>query len=741
MRKVIPVPLDAIHPGDLSSSEDFNPQLKRSLRFADSGLESQFQQYIRRTDLPLTACFPSLKERLLVFGLTVMLAALLAVAGCAVSYFRKEQTGKVLAVQCGGLLVLICATMVLLGLVYLLYARIRVSLMTTLLVVLFPVVAFSLLDSAVASALLTEGDLPHTTVTSFVPIAMVFVAASQLLVCDYLLHIVVCSGAAVIHAAIKLATLAHNPFSPILESAALGLIALLLTRRMYQIEHALRLNWVSEIQVQSAFPVSPKKASLSSVGHSSISLTTDWEEILERMTGASQVLMEACGVVVHHDLRHKLKAVGRDLNTIAAKLAAEGPNLFHIKMEQLNQDIDEEDKAFVQQNFMTARMSDVNFKSTTQHLVEQQTVSPTMFTEYQLSELLSVLNQMGKNWNFDMFFVHEVTEGKSLSVAGRFCLSKFNLASKFSISEQVAIKYFQALENGYKQNPYHNSCHGADVLNSTLFLYQNSEVITFMIELEILGSVVACLGHDVGHSALNNRFLVNSRNELAVFYNDTSVLENMHASTTYSLMLPADQNLLQTLDNDQWTIVRKVVLKMILATDMSRHFELLGNFKSTHITSTTSALCKPDERLGVFEVAIKCADIGHAAKAVELHEKWTLLVCEEFFQQGDTEKKMGLPVSMYCDRETTDIAKVTPTQSQMGFIQNIVLPLFESLNVFLSSPAIESFCIQQLRENMAHWEKKTERKRHYTVKSLVKGAAVPNEFSKLSAKIHHPKRM
>ena len=77
----------------------------------------------------------------------------------------------------------------------------------------------------------------------------------------------------------------------------------------------------------------------------------------------------------------------------------------------------------------------------------------------------------------------------------------------------------------------------------------------------------------------------------------------------------------------------------------------------------------------------------------------------------------------------------------MGFIQNIVLPLFESLNVFLSSPSIDSFCIQQLRENVAYWEKKTVRKRHYTVKSLIKGAVLPNEFHRLSDKIHQQKRM
>ena len=291
--KVIPMPLDAIHPGDLSSSEDFNPQIKCSLRFLDSTLENQFQLYIRRNDLPLTTCLPSLKERLIVFGLTVMLATCLAAAGYVVTYFREEQQGRVLAAQCGGLMVLLCATVVLSALIYLLYSRIRLSVCTTILIVVFPVVVFSLLDSTVASALLTTDDLPEATITSFVPIAIVFAAASQLMVCDYLLYLAICLGTAAIHAAIRVAAVPANPFSPILESAALWFIALILTRRMYYTEQALRLNWVSEIHIQSALPISPKKASLSSVGHSSLSLTTDWEEILGRVTSASQKQIEA----------------------------------------------------------------------------------------------------------------------------------------------------------------------------------------------------------------------------------------------------------------------------------------------------------------------------------------------------------------------------------------------------------------------------------------------------------------
>ena len=44
---------------------------------------------------------------------------------------------------------------------------------------------------------------------------------------------------------------------------------------------------------------------------------------------------------------------------------------------------------------------------------------------------------------------------------------------------------------------------------------------------------MAVLGHDVGHPGLNNRFLVNNSENLAVIYIDVSVLENMHAGATF----------------------------------------------------------------------------------------------------------------------------------------------------------------------------------------------------------------
>jgi len=52
--------------------------------------------------------------------------------------------------------------------------------------------------------------------------------------------------------------------------------------------------------------------------------------------------------------------------------------------------------------------------------------------------------------------------------------------------------------------------------------------------------------------------------------------------------------------------------------------------------------------------------------------KWGLLVTEEFFNQGDEELKLGLPIGILNNRKTCNIAK-----NQTGFIDWIVIPIFK----------------------------------------------------------------
>ena len=60
---------------------------------------------------------------------------------------------------------------------------------------------------------------------------------------------------------------------------------------------------------------------------------------------------------------------------------------------------------------------------------------------------------------------------------------------------------------------------------------------------------------------------------------------------------------------------------MVLHTDMSRHFELLGNFRTRASILHDINIENIEDRTFILIICLKCADIGHSAKIFPLHEK------------------------------------------------------------------------------------------------------------------------
>ena len=117
----------------------------------------------------------------------------------------------------------------------------------------------------------------------------------------------------------------------------------------------------------------------------------------------------------------------------------------------------------------------------------------------------------------------------------------------------------------------------------------------------------------------------------------------------------------------------------------------------------------------VYSIILKSADIGHTAKPLELHQVWTYKVVEEFYCQGDLEREHSLPISMYCDRLTTDLAK-----SQYGFIKNIAFPMFRILSTYLNSPRFNETILTQIKDNKKFW-KAGGGNRRYTLHTKKRG--------------------
>ncbi len=63
-------------------------------------------------------------------------------------------------------------------------------------------------------------------------------------------------------------------------------------------------------------------------------------------------------------------------------------------------------------------------------------------------------------------------------------------------------------------------------------------------------------------------------------YNDESVLENHHLAVAFKILQHESRDILKNLTKKQRQIIRKMVIDMVLATDMSKHMSLLAELKT-----------------------------------------------------------------------------------------------------------------------------------------------------------------
>ncbi|XP_076976397.1 dual specificity calcium/calmodulin-dependent 3',5'-cyclic nucleotide phosphodiesterase 1C isoform X5 [Tamandua tetradactyla] len=274
-------------------------------------------------------------------------------------------------------------------------------------------------------------------------------------------------------------------------------------------------------------------------------------------------------------------------------------------------------------------------------------------------------------WSFDVFSLNEASGDHALKFIFYELLTRYDLISRFKIPISALVSFVEALEVGYSKhkNPYHNLMHAADVTQTVHYLLYKTGVANWLTELEIFAIIFSAAIHDYEHTGTTNNFHIQTRSDPAILYNDRSVLENHHLSAAYRLLQEDEEmNILINLSKDDWREFRTLVIEMVMATDMSCHFQQIKAMKT--------ALQQPEaiEKPKALSLMLHTADISHPAKAWDLHHRWTMSLLEEFFRQGDREAELGLPFSPLCDRKSTMVA-----QSQVGFIDFIVEPTFTVL--------------------------------------------------------------
>lgn len=197
--------------------------------------------------------------------------------------------------------------------------------------------------------------------------------------------------------------------------------------------------------------------------------------------------------------------------------------------------------------------------------------------------------------------------------------------------------------------------------------------------------VVAAAAHDVNHSGQNNAFHVATQSEYAIQYSDQSVMEMHHLAVTFRLLQRDDLNIFYGLTTPKKKEARRLIIDMILATDLGKHFQLINDYK-LKLDSKENSLEIPD----MLQIALKAADIGHAVKPVHIHQKWTELISEEFFLQGDMERELGMEVPQFMDRTVACIPKSQIVSRPFFYPSTSTPPSFNSMTCISSSHFLES---------------------------------------------------
>ena len=273
--------------------------------------------------------------------------------------------------------------------------------------------------------------------------------------------------------------------------------------------------------------------------------------------------------------------------------------------------------------------------------------------------------------DFNIFeFESKVGQKNTLLMIGTYIYKKFDFSK--IIKEIKFVNWSKKIAAGYSRSiPYHTDLHASDV-TQTCFLYllqDGVKEISQVDNIDICCLILSCICHDFKHGGLNNNFLRLTKDKLAVRYNDISILENMHISETFKLINTYSEcDIFNGVDKNTYEKMRKKMIFCVLSTDManhSKHMDFMKKVIANNNINNNNNKNKEEDNQEFLNLLIHSADISNPTKPFNIYLKWAKLVVEEFCQQGDKEKELGLVCTN--DRNTIQLSK-----NQIGFIDYVV---------------------------------------------------------------------
>lgn len=306
------------------------------------------------------------------------------------------------------------------------------------------------------------------------------------------------------------------------------------------------------------------------------------------------------------------------------------------------------------------------------------------------------------SWNFDIFKLERMIPEGHMAFVGLKVMRALDLLAPFSIDKQRLVQYLYAVERGYwAENAYHNASHGTDVVQACYYFLTTAGMARHFEPHDLFAVLMGAAVHDLDHPGVNNNFEIAIRSDKALIYNDRSPLENHHISRAFVLLRNDELNLFHKTSPKDLNEIRRVMIEVVLATDLKEHFAIVGQLKNM-VKSRPYDKTNKDDRMLLLRSVIKCGDVNNPTKAQAQMDLWTDRFLEETYAQGDRERELKLPISAFMDRYSPNVPKL-----ELGFIDFLVRPLFAVFDEFHQGHGVihDTVCAQ-LEENYKLWKKR-----------------------------------
>ncbi|XP_077868875.1 LOW QUALITY PROTEIN: dual 3',5'-cyclic-AMP and -GMP phosphodiesterase 11A-like, partial [Saccoglossus kowalevskii] len=209
------------------------------------------------------------------------------------------------------------------------------------------------------------------------------------------------------------------------------------------------------------------------------------------------------------------------------------------------------------------------------------------------------------------------------------------------------------------------------MLTSSLYMFKETGILEkFKIDHELI-----CAIKNKVKSVLFMFLQPRSHSSLSQLYGAKATMEYHHFNHAVMILNSEGHNIFANLTSEQYTHIMQLLKHAILATDLAQYFKSRGTF--FNLVDNGQCNWEIKEHKDVLRgMLMTASDVGAVTKPWDIQKRVVELVTNEFFEQGDKERKeLNIEPHVMFDRRRKDELP----EMQVGFIDSVCVPLYQAL--------------------------------------------------------------